>query len=123
MVRAPLAATVIQVTVVMGGDEDDEGPDGSSDPCWVGSEELGFRGAEAEEKEVESSPVGRGSLSHHPRVHIMRGGHEVATDEDEPDTGTGKHALGEASHSMLRHFAISCEEDEPEIDLFTSPNL
>lgn len=42
MVWAPLAAIVIQVTVVMGGDEDDEGPDGSGDPHRVGSEELGL---------------------------------------------------------------------------------
>ena len=53
----------------------------------------------------------------------MHGGREVATDEDEPGTGTGKHALGKASHSGLRHFAISCGADKPEIDLFTHPDL
>ena len=51
------------------------------------------------------------------RVHIMREGREVATDEDEPGASMGKHDLGEASCSGLRHFAISCGADEPEIDL------
>ena len=50
-------------------------------------------------------------------------GREVATDEDEPGAGMGKHALGKASRSGLRHFAVSCGADEPEIDLFTSPDL
>jgi len=53
----------------------------------------------------------------------MREGYEVATDEDEPRASTGKHALGEASRSGLRHFVVSCGANEPEIDLFTSPNL
>lgn len=85
---------------------------------------LVCHGGEAEEeKEVESSPIGRGSLSYYCHVHIMHGGREVATDEDEPSTGTRKHALGKASHSGLRHFAISCGADKPEIDLFTHPDL
>lgn len=50
-------------------------------------------------------------------------GHEVATDEDEPDAGSGKHALGDASHSSLWHFAIKCGADELEIDIFTCLNL
>ena len=62
-------------------------------------------------------------MPHHRHVHIKREGHEVATDEDEPGAGSGKQALGEASRSGLRHFAISCASDEPEIDLFTSPDL
>ena len=53
----------------------------------------------------------------------MREGCEVATDEDEPRAGTGKHPLGMASCSGLRHFAISCGADEPKIDLFTSLDL
>ena len=62
-------------------------------------------------------------MPHHCYVHILREGHEVAIDEDEPRVGSRKHALGEASHSGLQHFAASCGADEPEIDLFTSPNL
>ena len=57
------------------------------------------------------------------RMHIMQEGHEVATDKDESRAGTSKHALGEASRSGLRHFAISYGANEPEIDLFTSPDL
>ena len=53
----------------------------------------------------------------------MLEGREVATDEDEPRTGTGNHAPGEASRSGLRHFAVSCSADEPKIDLFTCPDL
>ena len=53
----------------------------------------------------------------------MREGREVASDEDEPRAGTGKHALGMASRSGLRHFAVSCGVDEPKIDLFTIPDL
>ena len=62
-------------------------------------------------------------MPHRRRVHIMREGHEVATDEDEPGADLGKHALGEASHSGLRHFTVSYGADEPKIDLFTSPDL
>ena len=62
-------------------------------------------------------------MPHRRRVHIMREGREVASDEDEPRAGTGKHALGMASRSGLRHFAVSCGADDPEIDLFTSPDL
>ena len=62
-------------------------------------------------------------MPRHRHVHSMREGHEVAIDEDEPGAGTGKHALGEASHSGLKHFAVSCGANEPEIDLFTSPDL
>ena len=57
------------------------------------------------------------------RVHIMQEGREVATDEDEPRAGMGKHALSEASRSGLRHFTVCYGADEPEIDLFTSPDL
>ena len=56
-------------------------------------------------------------------MHIMWEGHEVAADKDEPRAGTGKHALGEASRSGLKHFTVSCGVDELEIDLFTSPDL
>ena len=56
-------------------------------------------------------------------MHIMREGCEVDTDEDEPDADSGKHALGDASRSGLRHFAIKCEANEPEIDIFTSLDL
>jgi len=62
-------------------------------------------------------------MSHHHRMHIMHEGREVAIDEDEPGAGTRKHALGKASRSRLGHFDVSCGVDEPEIDLFTNPNL
>ena len=62
-------------------------------------------------------------MPHRRRVHIMREGREVATYEDEPGAGTRKHALGKASRSRLGHFDVSCGADEPEIDLFTNPNL
>ena len=53
----------------------------------------------------------------------MREGHKVPTDEDEPGADSGKHALGDASRNGLRHFAVACRTNEPEIDLFTSPDL
>ena len=59
----------------------------------------------------------------HWHVHIIREGSEVATNEDEPGAGSGKHALGDASRSGLRHFAIAYSADEPEMDLFTSVDL
>ena len=105
-------------------DKDDEGLDESGDPRPVGSKELGFRGGEAEEeREVESSSVRSGLMPCHRHVHIMHEGHEVGTNEDEPGTDMGKHALSEASCSGLRHFAFLCGADKPEIDLFTSPDL
>ena len=62
-------------------------------------------------------------MPRHRRMHIMQEGREVATNKDVPRAGTGKHALSEASRSGLRHFAISYGANEPEIDLFTSPDL
>ena len=53
----------------------------------------------------------------------MREGHEVGIDEDEPGAGSGKHALGDASCSGLRCFAVKCGADEPGIDLYTRPHL
>jgi hypothetical protein len=53
----------------------------------------------------------------------MHEGEELATEDDEPDLGVEKHALGDASHSGLRHYAMKCGTDEPEIDLYTSPDL
>ena len=64
-------------------DEDNEGPDESGNPRLVGSKELRFQGGKAkEEREVESSLIRSGSMPRYHRVHIMREGHEVATDED-----------------------------------------
>ena len=74
-------------------------------------------------REVESCPTGSRSMPRRRRVHIMREGREVATEEDEPGAGSRKHALGEASRSGLRHFATSCGADEPKIELFTSTGL
>ena len=74
-------------------------------------------------REVESCPTGSRSMPRRRRVHIMREGREVATEEDEPGAGSRKHALGEASRSGLKHFTVSCGVDEPKIDLFTIPDL
>ena len=72
------------------------------DPRPVWSDELGFQGhGSKEERDIESWPIGAGSMPCRCRVHILREGHEVALDEDEPRAGSGKHALGEASHSGL----------------------
>jgi hypothetical protein len=106
------------------GDEDDEDDDESGNPRPIGSKELGFQSGGTEEKrEIESHPTGSRLMPLRHYMHIMREGREVATDEDEPRAGSGKHALGEASRCGLRHFAISCSADEPEIDLFTSLDL
>ena len=75
------------------------------------------------ECEIESHLAKAGLMPHRRHVHIIREGREVTTDEDELGASSRKHALGEASHSGLRHFAIACGADELEIDLFTSPNL
>ena len=72
---------------------------------------------------IESCLAKAGLMPHHRRMHIMREGCEVATDDDEDGGGSGKHALGMASHSGLKHFTIACGADEPEIDLFTSLDL
>lgn len=62
-------------------------------------------------------------MHHHHCVHIMWEGCEVATNEDEPDAGSRKHALGNASRSGMWHFAIKCRADESEIDILTSSDL
>lgn len=64
-----------------------------------------------------------GVVTRHHRIHIMREGHEIATDDDEAGGNSRKHALGEASRGGLRHFAIACGADELDIDLFTSLDL
>ena len=93
--------------------DDDEGHDELRNTRPVGSEELGFQGGRANEgREVESSPTRSRSMPHRHRMHIMREGREVASDEDEPRVGVGKHALGKASGSGLRHFTVSCGVDE-----------
>jgi hypothetical protein len=53
----------------------------------------------------------------------MHEGHEITTDEDESGASLGKHALDDASRSGLRHFTVKCGTDDPEIDIFTSPDL
>lgn len=47
----------------------------------------------------------------------------MATEDDVPRRGSGKHALGDASQGGLVHLAAECGTDEPEIDLYTSPDL
>ena len=96
----------------------------SEDPCRSGSLELGLQGeGRNEEREVESHLAKVGALPHHCRIHILHEGHEIASDDDEARGNSRKHALGDASHSGLRHFAIACSADEPDIDLFTIPDL
>lgn len=80
-------------------------------------------GGAEDEREVESRPSRSGSFLRCRRVHIVREGHEVVTDEDEPGAGSGKHPLGDASHSGLWHFVVKCGADDPKVDIFTSPDL
>ena len=96
----------------------------SENPRIVDSVELGLQGGKArEELEIESRPTDAGLMPRRHHVHIMHEGREVATDDDEGGGGSGKHALGKASHSGLRYFAVAYSADEPDIDLFTSPDL
>ena len=62
-------------------------------------------------------------MPHRRRIHIMREGREVPTDEDEDEVFVGKRALGDAGHGSLRHFAIACGANEPDIERLTSPSL
>lgn len=80
-------------------------------------------GGAEEEREIEMHPIEGGSMPHQRHMHIMREWCEVPTDEDEPGAGSGKHALGDANRSGLRHFAVACGADELDIDLFTSLDL
>lgn len=80
-------------------------------------------GGAEEEREIEMHPIKGGSMPHRRHMHIMREWCEVPTDEDEPGAGSGKHALGDANRSGLRHFAVACGADELDIDLFTSLDL
>ena len=113
------------------GVDDDDGDDDrdvriedSEDPCRSGSLELGLQGeGRNEEREVESCSVEVGAMPRHHCIHILREGHEIATDDDEARGNSRKHVLGDASHSGLRYFSIACGTNEPNIDLFTSPDL
>jgi hypothetical protein len=44
-----------------------------------------------EGREIKSFLTGSGSMPRHRRMHIMREGRKVATDEDELGAGSGKH--------------------------------
>lgn len=44
-------------------------------------------------------------------------------EDDEPGRGSSKLAFGDASHSGLLHYAMSCGKDEPMTDLYTCPDL
>lgn len=57
------------------------------------------------------------------RVHIFEEGKDVATDEDSPGRFGSKHLFGRASHGALVRLAGEVGADEPEVDLFTSPDL
>lgn len=96
----------------------------SKNPRHCGSLELGLQGEGGnEEREVESCSIEVGAMPRHRRIHILHEGCEIATDDDEARGNSRKHVLGDASHSGLRYFSIACGTDEPNIDLFTSPNL
>lgn len=116
-----------------GGGDDDDG-DGEHEEeeeevfLHAASEEIGWDGGGLGAgleltREVVSHPAASSSRFKHHRVHIFHDGEEVATEDDEPGRGSGKHALGDASRSGLVHFALECGVDEPEIDLYTSPDL
>jgi hypothetical protein len=80
-------------------------------------------GGAEEEREIEMHPIEAGSMPHRRHMHIMREWCEVPADEDEPGASSGKHALGDANRSGLRHFGVACRADELDIDLFTSLDL
>lgn len=70
-----------------------------------------------------SHPVASRSRFTHRWIHILHEGEEVTMEDDELRRDAGKHALGDASHGRLVHYVASCGTDEPEIDLYMSPNL
>lgn len=74
-------------------------------------------------QEVFSHPAASGSRFKHRQIHILHEGEKVTTKDDEPGRGSGKHAFGDASRSGLVHYAVSCGTNEPEVDLYTSPDL
>lgn len=107
-----------------GDDDGDVRIEDSKDPCRSGSLELGLQGeGRNKEREVESRLAEVGALPRHCRIHILSEGFEITIDDDKAGGNSRKHVHGDASHSGLRHFAIACYADEPDIDLFTSPNL
>lgn len=53
----------------------------------------------------------------------MHEGRDVPTDEDEDESFARKRPLGDASHGSLRDFPSTCGADEPNIELFASPDL
>lgn len=73
--------------------------------------------------EVVSHPAASGSWFKQRPVHIFQEGEDVVTKDDDPKHGAGKHAFGDASRRGLVHYVAECGTDEPEIDLYTSPNL
>lgn len=117
------------------GDSDDGGGDGDDEdedvlvedlgvPRAVDLAELGLEGeGVGEDREVDSRAVDVGAMPHRRHVHIMREGREVPTNEDEDEGFSGKRALSDAGRGSLRHFAIACGADEPDIELFTSLDL
>jgi hypothetical protein len=75
-------------------DDENEGVEDSENPCIVDSVEIRFQGGGTEEEqEVESCLTDAGAMSRNHRIHILREGHEVATDDDEDRGISGKHAL------------------------------
>jgi hypothetical protein len=90
-----------------GDDDDGDEEHGEEiDRHWAISEEFGqdgeCLGAEVDvDHEVVSRPAASDSRFKCHRVHIFHDGDEVVTEDDEPGRGSGKHALGDASHSGL----------------------
>lgn len=76
----------------------------------------------AEAREVVSRVTEGRVMPRHRRVHIMRGGHEIDTEEDEEGL-VGKRALGDASHGSLAHFGSMLRADEVDVKFCTSPDL
>lgn len=52
-----------------------------------------------------------------------QGGEEVATDDDDPARGVGKHGLGGTGRGGLVHYVVECGTDDLDIDLYTSTDL
>lgn len=89
----------------------------------LGFDGSGFAGSQELARDVASHPAAAASRFKRCRVHIFENGDEVATEDDEPGRGSGKHELGDANRSGLVHYALECGTDDPEIDLYTSPDL
>ena len=108
-----------------GGDEDEDARDDDTMICCdVDSMELWLVGSGAgKDREVDSRADDVGAIPLRRCILIMREGHDVPTDEDENESFARKRPLGVASHGSLGYFANTYGANEPDIELFISPNL